>query len=219
MNKNSIKAALIVAVSFALAASSHAVLVIAGVTDGELSGGNPKAIILQAGAPVADLSLWGVGSANNGLGTNGVEYTLPAGTANTGDVFVIVANQPSFDFFFNNFVQNFTLLLGGGAANINGDDAVELFLNGAAFDTYGDINVNGDGETWDYTDGYAVRIGGGPGAFDQANYQSVFQGFFDNKTEAEHVAIFANAGFTPIPEPATGAIFALSLGLLLRRRR
>lgn len=92
-----------------LASTSHAAFVITAVTDGDLSGGNPKSIMLQAVAPVADLTAWGVGSANNGGGSDGQEFTLPAGSAAAGDVFVIVPNAVSQDFFANNFVQDFTL--------------------------------------------------------------------------------------------------------------
>ena len=48
----------------------------------------------------------------------------------------------------------------GGAATINGDDAIELFNNGSVVDTYGQIDVNGDGTPWDYTDGWAYRNNG-----------------------------------------------------------
>ena len=200
-----------------LTSASQAVLLIAGVTDGDLSGGNPKSVILQAAAPVADLSLWGVGSANNGGGTDGQEFTLPAGSLATGDVIVIAANTASFDFFNDNFVQNFTLLQSGSVA-INGDDAVELFNDGSVFDVYGDPDTLGDGETWDYTDGFATRIGAGVGAFDQANYASnAFA--FDNATEQQHIDVFVAAGFTPIPEPGSVLLFGLAgLGFLRRRR-
>jgi len=43
---------------------------------------------------------------------------------------------------------------------INGDDAVELYQNGAVIDTFGDINVNGNGEPWQYSDGWAYRVDG-----------------------------------------------------------
>ncbi|MDG1669734.1 MAG: hypothetical protein P8H96_02610 [Akkermansiaceae bacterium] len=92
-----------------------------------------------------DLTLWGVGSANNGGGTDGQEFTLPAGSANTGDVIVIAGTTASFNFFNDNSVQNFTLLQ-NGSANINGDDAVELFNNGSVSDVYGDPDTLGDGE-------------------------------------------------------------------------
>ena len=196
---------------------SQAVLLIAGVTDGDLTGGTPKSIILQAAAPVADLTLWGVGSANNGGGTDGEEFTLPAGSLAAGDVIVIAGTTASFNFFNDNFVQNFTLLQ-NGSASINGDDAVELFNNGSVFDVYGDPDTLGDGETWDYTDGFATRIGTGVGAFDQANYASnAFA--FDNKTEQQHIDVFVASGFTAIPEPGSALLFGLAgLGFLRRRR-
>ena len=78
--------------SFILTNTSDAYLVIKALTDADLSGGNPKSIILQAEAPISDLSTWGVGSANNGGGSDGQEFTLPAGSAAPGDVFVIVPN-------------------------------------------------------------------------------------------------------------------------------
>ena len=91
-------------------------------------------------------------------------------------------------------------------------------MNGSVFDVYGDPDTNGDGETWDYTDGFAIRVGEGVGAFDQANYLSNFK-LFDTLDEAQHVAIFESAGFTVIPEPGTTALLLLSCGFLFRRRR
>ena len=42
--------------------------------------------------------------------------------------------------------------------SINGDDAVELFMNGAVVDVFGDINVDGTGQPWDHVDGWAYRV-------------------------------------------------------------
>jgi len=211
-------ATLALAVPLLVPTKSEAVFVIAGVSDGTLSGGNPKAIFLQAAVDIPDLSIWGVGSANNGGGTDGVEFTFPAGSANAGDLFIIAGNPDSFNFFNDNFSNPFTLF-NDGTANINGDDAIEVFQSGSVFDTYGDINVDGNGETWEYANGFALRTGGSFGAFDQANYSSN-TGAFNGLDEQGHIDLFVNvAGFTPVPEPSALALFGIAGLALLRRRR
>lgn len=201
---------------FAMTSFANGDLVIRGVIDGDLSGGNPKAIVVEAVNDVADLSTFGVGSANNGGGSDGEEFTL-SGSATAGDVIVVAGNSNSFDFFSNNYVG--LTVFEDFAASINGDDAIELFQNGGVIDTYGDINTLGDGETWDYSDGFAVRIGGSAGAFDQNNYDSQFLGL-ENLDEAAHVsALSANFGFQTVPEPSSLGLLAIAgLGFLRRRR-
>ena len=206
-----------------IGASANADLILTGVIDGDLPGGIPKAVVVRAEADIADMSIYGVGSANNGGGTDGEEFNFGTDggltTATVGDVFIIVSNGDGADFFNNNFsgLNVFT----DGMASINGDDAIELFQSGAVIDTYGDIDVDGNGETWEYVDGYGIRTGGAAGAFDQANWNSVNLGF-DGEDEATHVTIITAAfGFTPaVPEPATAVLFGLAgLGLCVVRRR
>ena len=46
-----------------------------------------------------------------------------------------------------------------GTNNIsqNGDDAIELYHNGVVIDLFGDPDVDGTGELWEYTDSWAFR--------------------------------------------------------------
>ncbi len=201
-------------------ATSQAALVIAGVIDGDLTGGNPKAIVLQATADIADLSTWGVGSANNGGGSDGEEYTL-SGSVTNGQYVVITGNNESTTFFSTNFSGSNYLGFQSGAAGINGDDAIELFSGGAVVDTFGDINVDGNGETWEYVDGYSVRTGGTAGAYVDGNY-SHNNGALDTLDEAAQAAALGGAfsNFNVVPEPSSTALLGLGgLALILRRRK
>ena len=107
-------------------------MVIAGVIDGPLTGGTPKAIELYVVNDIADLSIYGVGSANNGGGSDGEEFTLPAGPASAGTYLYVASESPQFTNFFG-FAPTYT----SAAASINGDDAIELFMSGAVVDVFG----------------------------------------------------------------------------------
>lgn len=125
-------------------------LIITGVIDGPLSNGTPKAIELYAVADIPDLSIYGIGSANNGGGTDGEEFTL-SGSATEGQFIYVASEAPLFQNFFG-FAPTFT----SGAASINGDDAIELFQNSSVVDVFGEITHSGPG-AWNYADGWAYR--------------------------------------------------------------
>ncbi len=128
-------------------------MLITGVVDGPLTGGVPKAVEFYVLNDIADLSVYGFGSANNGGGTDGEEYTFPAISATAGTHIYIASESTGFTSFFG-FAPDGT----SGAANINGDDAIELFLNGSVIDVFGDINVDGTGQPWEHLDGWAYRV-------------------------------------------------------------
>ena len=128
-------------------------LIITGAYDGPLSGGTPKGVELYVVNDIADLSAYGIGSANNGGGTDGEEYTLPADSATKGDFIYIATEIPNFTTWFG-FAPDYN---GGSAVSINGDDAIELFHNGSVIDVFGDINVDGTGQPWEHLDGWAYR--------------------------------------------------------------
>ena len=127
-------------------------LVISAVFDGPLSGGTPKGIELYAIKDISDLSLYGVGSANNGGGSDGQEFTFPAVSANAGDYIYLSSDSATFNQWFGFNAAYIT-----SAVNINGDDAMELFYQSNVIDVFGDINVDGNGEPWEYMDGWAYR--------------------------------------------------------------
>ena len=93
--------------------------------DGPLPGGLPKGIELSATCAIADLSRYGLGSANNGGGTDGVEYNLGGGSLSARDFVYISTEVDKFEEFFG-FAPSAT----SGVANVNGDDAIELFFDG-----------------------------------------------------------------------------------------
>ncbi|MDB6452593.1 ExeM/NucH family extracellular endonuclease [Falsirhodobacter sp. 20TX0035] len=139
-------------------------LIITGIFDGPLTGGLPKTIELFVRNDVADLSAYGVGSASNGGGSAGVEFTLPAVAASAGDYIYISSDEAGFTEYFG-FAPDYTT----SVMNVNGDDAVELFLNGTLVDTIGTATQDGTGTEWDHMDGWAARK---PGAAPSAVFDA-----------------------------------------------
>lgn len=161
-------------------------LIITGVIDGPLSGGTPKAVEIYATADIADLSLYGIGSANNGGGTDGQEFTFPSDAIQAGEYFYVATDVDNFNAYLG-FDPDYT----SGALGINGDDAVELFFNGNVIDVFGDINVDGNGTPWEYLDGWAYRkdeIEANNGSFNSDNWKfsgaNALDGELTNATSA-----------------------------------
>ncbi len=130
-------------------------LILTGVFDGPLPGGNPKGIELYAMEDIADLSLYGIGSANNGGGSDGQEFTFPNDAADRGEFVYIGSEEVEFDNFFG-FLPRYL----SSAVLINGNDAIELFHQGEVIDVFGEIDVDGTGQAWEYADGWAYRQAG-----------------------------------------------------------
>lgn len=130
-------------------------LIISGVVDAQLPGGLPKAIVLYAIDDIADLSVYGLGSVVNGGGSVGVEFAFPQQVVTAGSFIYVSTDSLNFNNFFG-FYPTFK----SDVANINGDDAVELFKNGTVIDVFGEISVDGTGTPWEYMDGWAHRNNG-----------------------------------------------------------
>ena len=141
-------------------AASNRALVISGVIDADLSGGTPKAVELYATEDIPDMGVFAIGAANNGGGSDGVELQL-SGSLAEGDFYYAATESPNFVSWFG-FSPDITHDF---ATAVNGDDAIELFYdttkafsgNEVIVDVFGDINVDGSGQAWEYTNGWAYR--------------------------------------------------------------
>lgn len=175
-------------------------LVITGIFDTQpVSGGTwAKGFELQATQDIPDLSIFGAGSANNGGGSNGVEVALPAISVEGGDCIYVTNDSLLFIDFFG-----FSPTVESPAANINGDDAIELFENNIVIDVFGEINVDGTGTPWEYLDGWAYRQSGtGPDGnnfqLDNWNFSGV-GALIDAMTNASALAPFPACTYTITP--------------------
>ncbi len=127
-------------------------VIITGVIDGGRSGGLPKAVELFVTQDVADLSVYALGIANNGLAGGVPEIQLPSIPATAGTRFVVAQESPDFAAYFGVAPDQTH-----GGLTINGDDVIELFENTTLIDSFGVVLVDGTGQPWDYEDGWAYR--------------------------------------------------------------
>lgn len=135
-------------------------LIITGAFDGPLSGGIPKLMELYVINNISDMSIYGVSSVTNGGGTTGApEFTFPAVSATAGSYIWIATDSTSVNTYFGvypHYTNNFM--------SVNGDDALELFMNGTVVDVFGDVDADGTGLPWDYLDGWGYRNDGTTGS-------------------------------------------------------
>ncbi|MDH3253495.1 MAG: lamin tail domain-containing protein, partial [Acidobacteriota bacterium] len=197
---NRLSALVIAAILIAAGPLAASDLVITGVIDGPLTGGLPKAVEFCATSDIPDLSVYGFGSANNGGGSDGEEFTFPATPVSAGTFLYVASEASGFASFFG-FAPGFS----SGASEINGDDAIELFMSGTVVDIFGDINVDGTGQPWEHLDGWAYRSDGtGPdgSTFELANWFFSGPNALDGETSNATAAIPFPIGTYPSCTPA-----------------
>ena len=180
-------------------------LIITGVFDAK-NGSSPKGVEMYVKNDINDLSLYGVGSANNGGGTDGQEFTFPAVSATAGQFIYLVGSSQSAQ--FNTFF-GFTPDYESGAMFINGDDAIELFENGVVIDVHGDINVDGTGEPWDTVDSWGYRVddtGPDGSSFVLANWTFGGSAELDGATNSESTSPFPIGTYSNTPPPSGNSV-------------
>ncbi|MBZ9787205.1 Ig-like domain-containing protein [Psychroflexus sp. CAK57W] len=119
-----------------------------------------KAVHVVANEDIADLSVYGLGVANNGGGTDGLEYSFPAISVSAGDDILVARSPELLSAYFGDCNTEFEhILQANSSISQNGDDAIELFSGETKIETYGDENVDGTGEVWEYKGSWAYKIG------------------------------------------------------------
>ena len=153
--------------------SSQSNLELLGVLDLDVptGGSTGKAIHVKATQNIPDLSIYGIGIANNGGGTDGQEYTFPSISLNTGEDIIVCRDTAVINSYFVGCSPfNLVILDDQAVITQNGDDAIELFENGVVIETFGDINVDGTGEPWEYKDSWAYKDTSGSVTFNGLNW-------------------------------------------------
>lgn len=133
--------------------------VLALLWDGSGTNGG-KAVHFRANKDIEDLSIYGVGITNNGGGTDGVEYNFPQVSVEEGDDILLAREPGTIAAYFGDCTNEFEHVFESDSMNQNGDDGVELFNGDTVIETYGDADVDGTGEVWEYSGSWAYKING-----------------------------------------------------------
>jgi hypothetical protein len=127
------------------------------------AGNDGKAVHVVATADIPDLSVYGIGSAANGQGTDGQEYTFDAISVSAGDHILVARTPSAMESYFTTDGYNLFnhVLVANSQINSNGNDAVELFKNGSVVETFGEIVFEGGSGNfsmdWAFQDSWAYK--------------------------------------------------------------
>jgi len=168
-----ITSSILIFIAFILNITSQANLELVGILDLDLpeGGSSGKAIHLKANQNITNLSDYGIGIANNGGGTDGQEYDFPNLVLNSGDHIIVCRDTLAIKYYFSGCTPfNFMIQDDSSVITQNGDDAIELYKNGIVIETFGDVNIDGTGELWEYKDSWAYKIDTGSIVFSGFNW-------------------------------------------------
>ena len=191
-------------------------LAIVGLFD-NATGSSPRGMEIEVLADIADLSIFGTGSATNGNGGGVQEFTFPAVAASTGDKIYVLASGhvASFNTFFGLSITEYE----SGSMFINGDDGLEIFENGQIIDVFGDVNNDGTGSAWEYLDGWAYRSVAGPSTTFNSGDWTYNKGGLDGATNSASTTPYPGAtlsigrteieGFAIYPNPVSNGEFSI----------
>lgn len=127
------------------------------------AGGRVRAIHVRAREDIPNLGIYGIEIASNGAAPNpaDIDFVFADGTsAAAGEDILIVRDldEALAATYFGSCYSNFTVI-SSTAMTHNGDDAILLYLNGVAVESFGEPGVDGTGTFWEYTDSWAYKLG------------------------------------------------------------
>ena len=183
------------------------------------AGNDGKAIHVLATSDIADLSVYGIGTAGNGGGTDGLEYSFDAISVTAGDNILVARTLSAMESYFTTAGYNLFdhILLASNAINGNGNDAIELFKNGSVVETFGEINFEGGSSNfsmdWAYNDSWAYKVNdvwtyGGPDCTDGST-TSFDSGCVYPFLESLSTKAFSKAELSIYPNPVNNGLVTI----------
>eukprot|EP00667_Euglena_gracilis_P007882 EG_transcript_7962 len=138
--------------AFCFCTTIHGQLLISGVIS---TSAGVRAVELNAVAAISALNQYSVRMVEGDTGVVKNSFSLPARTLSKGAFFFAAQQSSPFSSWFGTSPGTTSTLL-----NISGNDCVELLLAAVVVDRFGDPTVNGAGQPWEYTNGWAYRTSG-----------------------------------------------------------
>ncbi len=190
------------------ATHAHSGLIMTGIYDGEAS--TPKGIELYV-ETTGSYSGWAVELEFNANTSFTGAYTFDSTVYNAGD-FIYLTSTAS-----DGTLPSTGIIISDSSFNMNGDDRVRLTDGTNVIDQFGVDATDGTGQSWEYTDSYAIRVSGttADGGFTESHWTIAPINTLDNGNGPLASAL----GSYAVPEPGTIALLPGCLGILFFRRR
>ena len=136
-----------------------------------------RAVHLNVLKDIEDLSTYGIEVNSNGstapIDPANLDYFFPAISVSAGDQILLVrdADAANAAAYFDGCFTKFDHVLETSRMTQNGDDAILLYNDGVAIETFGELGVDGTGQPWEYTGSWGYKLGNEwiYGALDCAN--------------------------------------------------
>lgn len=226
MNQKS-QCALVAGVVCAGASLAQGQLIISEIVDGTLAGGNPKFVeITNTSGTDFTFGAGGVIVQSNASTDLNIDVDLNGVTIFAGQSFVIASSANDGVAVFES-TYGFSADLYTTAFFGNGDDRYILSDGVGLVDIFGQIDVDGTGEAWEYTDSFAFRnadiLSGNGGSFELMEWTLGGVDALEGADTAGNLKLIL-ANTTPgthnfVPAPGAAALLAMGGLTGLRRRR